>query len=382
MDGMTDDEPSTPVRGAEPPAHRAARRDRRVLRLQLGRLRRHQGALAQRHGQDDRELGHGARADGRLPRQQHPVLARATTRWCSPTSITRRSPRSSAPRTTVWMHRTGSTKTFSGDSWAGGEHGIHILGLDHFLIFNNNSVTAAQHAARSRSRCSSTSATKTDQGDEDLVVHRQPGPERTGHGRRPAPVERQHDRRLLDQGALHEVDASGTRAADLTWRPAIFRLHREARHPVRPAAEVASPGRPASEPRLKRGSPMKNPTRLCLPLSLPSFVSACSSSDPPCRRRPAAAQQAPSRSPSSRSAATGHDHHRERGQRLRVLEHDHAPARDGQADDEPQFDWSARHARTSSATRSRGRDLNTCLGCMSVELSSSDLQTALNADEL
>jgi hypothetical protein len=34
----------------------------------------------------------------------------------------------------------GITSSFTGDTWLGGQHGIHILGLDDFLIFNNNST--------------------------------------------------------------------------------------------------------------------------------------------------------------------------------------------------------------------------------------------------
>jgi len=42
----------------------------------------------------------------------------------------------------VWI-LNGATKTFTGDGWLGSEHGIHILGLDDFLIFNNNSRSVA-----------------------------------------------------------------------------------------------------------------------------------------------------------------------------------------------------------------------------------------------
>lgn len=42
----------------------------------------------------------------------------------------------------VWI-LNGQTKTFTGDSWLGSEHGIQILGLDDFLIFNNNSRSVA-----------------------------------------------------------------------------------------------------------------------------------------------------------------------------------------------------------------------------------------------
>ena len=38
---------------------------------------------------------------------------------------------------TVWI-LNNATKTFTGDTWLGSEHGIHILGIDDFLIFNNN----------------------------------------------------------------------------------------------------------------------------------------------------------------------------------------------------------------------------------------------------
>jgi hypothetical protein len=42
----------------------------------------------------------------------------------------------------VWI-LNGATKTFAGDTWLGSEHGIHVLGLDDFLIFNNNSRSVA-----------------------------------------------------------------------------------------------------------------------------------------------------------------------------------------------------------------------------------------------
>ena len=42
----------------------------------------------------------------------------------------------------VWI-LNGQTKTFTGFTWKGSEHGIHVLGLDDFLIFNNNSLMVA-----------------------------------------------------------------------------------------------------------------------------------------------------------------------------------------------------------------------------------------------
>ncbi|HTB58667.1 MAG TPA: aryl-sulfate sulfotransferase [Polyangia bacterium] len=48
---------------------------------------------------------------------------------------------------TVWVLNggvsTGPTSSFTGDIWKGGEHGFHILGLDDFVIFNNNSKVPA-----------------------------------------------------------------------------------------------------------------------------------------------------------------------------------------------------------------------------------------------
>ena len=106
------------------------------------RLRRHQGALAERHDQDDRQLPHRARRHRRVPHQQHPVLAgRPDAGVLRPrqqllTKVTRTG-------TVVWvlngLGAPGITNGFTGDTWAGGEHGIHVLGLDKLLIFNNNS---------------------------------------------------------------------------------------------------------------------------------------------------------------------------------------------------------------------------------------------------
>jgi hypothetical protein len=39
---------------------------------------------------------------------------------------------------TVWILNS-SKATFTGDGWKGGQHGIHLLGLDRLLLFNNNS---------------------------------------------------------------------------------------------------------------------------------------------------------------------------------------------------------------------------------------------------
>ncbi|HEY0871517.1 MAG TPA: arylsulfotransferase family protein, partial [Acidothermaceae bacterium] len=50
---------------------------------------------------------------------------------------------------TVWVLNGGvggTTNTFTGDTWAGGQHGIDVLGMNDFLIFNNNSSSGANPA--------------------------------------------------------------------------------------------------------------------------------------------------------------------------------------------------------------------------------------------
>jgi Arylsulfotransferase (ASST) len=42
--------------------------------------------------------------------------------------------------TTVWI-LNGTTSSFAGSVWSGGEHGVDILGLNDLLLFNNNSST-------------------------------------------------------------------------------------------------------------------------------------------------------------------------------------------------------------------------------------------------
>ncbi|HVT05952.1 MAG TPA: aryl-sulfate sulfotransferase [Polyangia bacterium] len=50
---------------------------------------------------------------------------------------------------TVWVLNGGiggTTNTFTGDTWAGGQHGIDVLGMNDFLIFNNNSSSGMNPA--------------------------------------------------------------------------------------------------------------------------------------------------------------------------------------------------------------------------------------------
>jgi hypothetical protein len=41
---------------------------------------------------------------------------------------------------TTWI-LNGSTATITGITWKGGNHGLHLLGLDRLIIFNNNNTT-------------------------------------------------------------------------------------------------------------------------------------------------------------------------------------------------------------------------------------------------
>ena len=93
MDGLTDEDSVQPVRRAEPPADGAARRDDRLLRLRHQRLRRHQGARADGTVKTivNAQTAHGGTTGCHV--NNDPVLARRTTRWCSPTSTTTTSPR-------------------------------------------------------------------------------------------------------------------------------------------------------------------------------------------------------------------------------------------------------------------------------------------------
>jgi hypothetical protein len=43
---------------------------------------------------------------------------------------------------TVWA-LNGTNPTITGDSWKGGEHGLHVLAVDHVMVFNNNSRNIA-----------------------------------------------------------------------------------------------------------------------------------------------------------------------------------------------------------------------------------------------
>ena len=95
----------------------------------------------------------------------------------------------------VWV-MNGSTATITGITWSGGNHGIHLLGLDHLLIFNNNNGGYG----RLRGAGVHVQPHRQDR-DADLVVHGQPRPAQHGHGRHSAHAQRQHGRLLTPRAA-------------------------------------------------------------------------------------------------------------------------------------------------------------------------------------
>ncbi len=85
---------------------------------------------------------------------------------------------------TVWVLNGGAPNgpqsSFSGGAviWKGGEHGFHILGLDDFVIFNNNSKQHGLVGERGGRRDGlagdrGQAGPRGDDGDGDLVL---PGP--------------------------------------------------------------------------------------------------------------------------------------------------------------------------------------------------------------
>ena len=95
---------------------------------------------------------------------------------------------------------------------AGGEHGIHLLGLDALLIFNNNSGTGGATRGPIGSPARDAAGPHRQEGHQDLDRTRRGTPFQTnGHGRRPAAAERQHVIALLDaRGVITRSTSTGT----------------------------------------------------------------------------------------------------------------------------------------------------------------------------
>ena len=112
---------------------------------------------------------------------------------------------------TIWV-LNGSTSTFTGATWSGGEHGLHLIDLTHILIFNNNNSggggsnaiemqldTSAKTATKIWSYTASPAIANQVMGDVQRLPN---GNTIVGYS---------------TKGALHEVSAGGAIVQQLTW---------------------------------------------------------------------------------------------------------------------------------------------------------------------
>lgn len=124
---------------------------------------------------------------------------------------------------TIWIANgiNGIKSTFSGDTWAGGEHGIHLLAADNFLIFNNNSRGGGVGASGGTGDGSIALEMKLDLAGKTMMkkwsYKASPGVQNDVMG----DVQRMSNGNTLvgfsTKGVLHEVDASGKLLQTLTW---------------------------------------------------------------------------------------------------------------------------------------------------------------------
>ena len=124
---------------------------------------------------------------------------------------------------TIWIANgiNGVKSTFSGDTWAGGEHGIHLLAADDFIIFNNNSRGGASGATGGTGDGSIAMEMKLDLTAKTMTkkwsYKASPGVQNDVMG----DVQRMSNGNTIvgfsTKGVLHEVDASGKLLQTLTW---------------------------------------------------------------------------------------------------------------------------------------------------------------------
>jgi hypothetical protein len=123
---------------------------------------------------------------------------------------------------TVWV-LNGSKATMTGDTWKGGEHGIHVLGVDHLMIFNNNSrnVAGGMGSAGGDGSGSIAWELKLDLTAKKVTkawsYKSADGIQNDVMG----DVQRLPNGNTIvaysTQGVLHEVDSSGTLLQELNW---------------------------------------------------------------------------------------------------------------------------------------------------------------------
>jgi len=116
----------------------------------------------------------------------------------------------------VWRLNGGSKATISGVTWSGGEHGIHLLGLDNLLIFNNNSGMSGGDGSGSIAielKLNLTAKTAT----QPWSYKANPKVDNSVMG----DVQRLPNGNTVigysTEGVLHEVSSSGTLLQELTW---------------------------------------------------------------------------------------------------------------------------------------------------------------------
>ena len=122
---------------------------------------------------------------------------------------------------TVWV-LNGSKATMTGDTWKGGEHGIHLLGVDHLMIFNNNSKSSMGGAGAAGGDGSGSIATElkldlTAKKVTKVWTYKAAGIQNDVMG----DLQRLSNGNTVvaysTQGVLDEVDASGTLLQELEW---------------------------------------------------------------------------------------------------------------------------------------------------------------------
>jgi hypothetical protein len=124
--------------------------------------------------------------------------------------------------TTVWV-LSGTNSSFTGDSWQGGEHGIHILAPDQYLIFNNQNSSGGGGLGGSGGGNGASTAI-----EEHLDLTAKTATKAWSNTANPkignqvmGDVQRLKNGNTIvafsTQGVLHEVDSSGNVVQVLTW---------------------------------------------------------------------------------------------------------------------------------------------------------------------
>ena len=110
----------------------------------------------------------------------------------------------------VWR-LNGKSPTITGVTWSGGEHGIHLLGLDNLLIFNNGSNSGGSVAIELKLNLSAKTASQTWSYKANPAIYNQVmgDLQRLSNGNTIIGYS--------TKGVAHEVSSSGTLLQELTW---------------------------------------------------------------------------------------------------------------------------------------------------------------------